>query len=197
MWSWSYKTKINPLTNVISQCSSKHVMTIYESSFLATSFCTLKQYKPLFLPASPRLRQLQQWSLWVPKGLRGPLKRKTPFVTGDIEEEKEGGGLERTGGGARDLTWGEKHVRECKPMSVCMHISASASVQVWACSFIHLNNCLSAWVGAWVAQLFEEDTNWQWDLWFKRREAVCLLFTVSEKENKSWKSCPIYPLVTI
>lgn len=106
------------------------------------------------------------------------LWKRKPFL---LQERLRGRNREegqKEKGGERQIwhEW-EKHVRKCK------YISASASVHVWTCSFIHLDNCLSAWVWAWVAQLFKEDTNWQWDLWFERREAVCLLFTVSKKKK--------------
>lgn len=55
---------------------------------------------------------------------------------------QRGDGVRKTRSRVKDFTWREKYVRKSTPMSACMNISASASVQVWACSFVHLNNCL-------------------------------------------------------
>lgn len=169
MWSWRYKTKIN----VISQCSSKHAVTIYESSFLVMFFLHSKAVQaPISasFTTSPPIIAIFTLSA---QGFLRPFEKENPFCYRRDWEGERGKGISKERGRAGDLARREKHVS--RRVTAFTHISASLQLQ--ACSSIHPNNCLPAWVGAWVAQLFKEGTNWQWDLWFERKEAVCRLVT--------------------
>lgn len=112
----------------------------------------------------------------VPKGLWSSLKRKkNPFVTGEIVQKKEGRSFRKE----KDLTWGEKHAKRCTLLTACTScIRASAGMFLYPSEQLFV--CLSR---AWVAQLFKEGTNWERDLLFEGKAAVCLMFKMSVRDD--------------
>lgn len=112
--------------------------------------------------------------------------KKTFFSwAGDSKEESEA--WEEAEGWVADVNRERKNIlggaRRLFESLHGMHVLASASVRACARSLIHLSNCLPAWVRAWVAQLFKEETNWQRH---RRDWRRCLLLLLPEKaQNKT------------
>lgn len=154
-------------------------MTIHESNFLvpSMSFCTLSE-APIFasiiirILGLPRAKRFNTSSTIIAISTVCPrvseaLWKGNPLLLQERVRKKKRDS-ERF-----DMEW-EKHVNvKCKTMkALLMHLCMYGHVHLSIWTIVYLFDSEFEW------QLFKEDTNWQWDLWFERREAICLLFTV-------------------
>lgn len=133
MWSWSYRTD---KTNVISQYSS--MQWLCHSHMVQRSKTVQASMSDSFITSPPIILMFTLSA----QAFLGSFEHEKAFCYGRYGGGQRGTGVWTTRSRAKDFTWREKYVRKSKPVSACMNISASASVQVWARSFVHLNNCL-------------------------------------------------------
>lgn len=117
------------------------------------------------------------------QGFLGSFEHEKAFCYGRYGGGRRGMRVRKTRRRVEGFTWREKYAGKSKPMSACMNISVPASVQVWACSSVHLNNCLPESETEWHSCSKRTPTGSGICSRGRRKEAVCTLSTVSEKKK--------------